>query len=44
MVRVQKKIASALDAIKFFAMKNWDFNTDNFHNLTKIQSDEEYQM
>ncbi|KAG5676201.1 hypothetical protein PVAND_006050 [Polypedilum vanderplanki] len=44
MVRVQKKIASALDAIKFFAMKNWDFNTDNFHNLTKIQSDEEYHM
>lgn len=44
MVRVQKKLATGMDVLKFFAMNDWNFKSDNFQNLVKIQSPEEYKM
>lgn len=44
MVHVQKKIATGMDVLKFFTMNDWNFKSDNFQNLVKIQSKAEYDM
>ena len=44
MVHVQKKISVGMDVLKFFTMNDWNFKSDNFCNLTKEQSKEEYNM
>jgi fatty acyl-CoA reductase len=44
MLHVQRKIAVGMDVLKFFTMSDWDFVSDNFYNLTKIQSKSEYDM
>lgn len=44
MVYVQKKISVGMDVLKFFTMNNWDFNSDNFQNLTGEQSKSERVM
>lgn len=44
MVHVQKKIAVGMDVLKFFTMSNWNFKSDNFVDLVKQQSKEEYHM
>jgi hypothetical protein len=44
MIRVQKKIAVGMEVLKFVTMKNWDFKSDNFVELSKTQSEDEYQM
>lgn len=44
MVFVQKKIAVGMEVLKFFTMNNWNFKSDKFQNLVKIQSKEEYDM
>lgn len=44
MVHVQKKIAIGMDVLKFFTMNDWNFKSDNFFNLDKLQSKEEKDM
>lgn len=44
MILVQKKIAVGMDVLKFFTMNNWNFKSDNFQNLLKVQSPEEHDM
>lgn len=44
MVHVQNKIAVGMDVLKCFTMNNWDFKSDNYKNLIKKQSKEEYDM
>lgn len=44
MVFVQKKIAVGMDVLKFFTMNDWNFKSDNFFNLEKLQSKEEKDM
>lgn len=44
MVHVQKKIAVGMDVLAFFTMSDWNFKSDNFANLVKIQSKAEYDM
>lgn len=44
MVRVQNKIKVGMEVLKFVTMNNWQFNSDNFANLVKHQSEDEYKM
>lgn len=44
MVHVQKKIAVGMDVLKFFTMNNWNFKSDNFFNLDKLQTGNENYM
>jgi alcohol-forming fatty acyl-CoA reductase len=44
MVHVQKKIAIGMDVLKFFTMNDWNFKSENFQNLVKAQSKDEYSM
>lgn len=44
MVHVQKKIAVGMDVLKFFTMNDWNFKSDNFFNLDKLQDEEEKYM
>lgn len=44
MIRVQKKISQGMEVLKFVTMKDWDFKSDNFVDLVKHQSKDEYQM
>lgn len=44
MILVQKKIAVGMDVLKFFTMNDWNFKSDNFIDLVKLQSKDEYDM
>lgn len=44
MIRVQEKIATGMDGLKCFTLKDWDFRSDNFYQLVNRQSKEEYEM
>lgn len=44
MVHVQKKIAVGMDVLAFFTMNDWNFKSDNFCDLIKKQTQNEYDM
>lgn len=44
MVYVQKRIAIGMEVLQFFTMREWNFKSDNLHNLTKLISQEEDEM
>lgn len=44
MIRVQNKINVGMEVLKFVTMNDWKFKSDNFCDLVKHQSKEEYEM
>lgn len=44
MVHVQKKIATGMEVLHFFTMRDWDFRSTNFEALNNKLSPEEYEM
>lgn len=44
MIRVQNKIHVGMEVLKFVTMNDWKFKSDNFCDLVKHQSKEEYEM
>lgn len=44
MLHVQRKIAIGMEVLEFFTMNDWNFKSDNFFNLVRTQSKEEYIM
>lgn len=44
MVKVQKKIAQGMDAIEFFTMNDWHFESKNYNGLVDTQDREEWEM
>lgn len=45
MVRIQTRITQGLDLLSFFALRNWNFKSDNFQNIYKnCLTEEEHQM
>ena len=44
MVYVQKRIATGLEVLQFFTMRQWNFKSDNFNSLVALQTPEESEM
>ena len=44
MVHVQKRISVGMEVIQFFTMREWNFKSTNFENLSNFMSHEEDEM
>jgi fatty acyl-CoA reductase len=44
MIKVQNKIATGMDVLKFFTMNDWNFKSDNYTGLVSLQDRDEWEM